>query len=74
LGDVFVFYDAGRAHELAVLAGEPGNTELRSVGAGLDLFPGKLVTGTLTWADPLANGPNTRRGSSRFLFIVRGSF
>jgi hemolysin activation/secretion protein len=74
IGDVFVFYDAGRADELAALPGEPGTTELRSAGAGLDFFPGKPLTGTLTWADPLVTGPDTRRGSSRFLFIVRGSF
>jgi hemolysin activation/secretion protein len=74
LGDMFVFYDAGRADELAALPGEPGTTELRSAGAGLDLLPGKYFTGALTWADPLANGPNTRRGHSKLLFIVRGSF
>lgn len=74
LGDVFLFYDAGRADQLASLPGEPGTTELRSVGAGLDFFPGKPVTGTLTWADPLVTGPDTHRGNSRFLFILRGSF
>lgn len=74
LGDVFVFYDAGRADELASLPGEPGTTELRSAGAGLDFFPGKPVTGTLTWADPLVTGPDTHRGNSRLLFILRGSF
>ena len=74
LGDVFVFYDAGRADELAALPGEPVTTELRSVGAGLDILPGKPVTGTLTWAHALATGLDTHRGDSRLLFIVRAAF
>jgi hemolysin activation/secretion protein len=74
LGDVFVFYDAGRANELAALPGEPATTELRSFGAGLDVFPGKPVAGTLTWAHALVTGLDTHRGDSRLLFIVRGAF
>jgi hemolysin activation/secretion protein len=74
LGDVFVFYDAGRANIIDPLSGEPASTVLRSWGAGLNLLPGKWINGLVTWADPLANGPNTRRGASRVLFVVRGSF
>ncbi len=74
VADGFVFFDAGQAHVIDPLPGEPVDTTLRSVGAGFDLFPGKFVTGSLTWAYPLANGPNTSRGDSRFLFIVRGAF
>jgi hypothetical protein len=37
-------------------------------------LPGKWITGSLTWADPLATGPNTKRGDSRLLFDVRGAF
>jgi hemolysin activation/secretion protein len=74
LGDVFVFYDAGRANIIDPLSGEPASTVLRSWGAGLNLLPGKWINGLVTWADPLANGPNTRRGASRILFVVRGSF
>ena len=74
IGDGFVFYDIGRSDALAALPGEPRTTELRSIGAGVDFFPGRRVTGTLTWADPLVTSTDTRRGSSRFLFILRGSF
>jgi hemolysin activation/secretion protein len=74
LMDLFVFFDAGRADIVDPLPGEPVTTELRSWGAGLHLFPGQPITGSLTWADPLTQGPNTRRGQSRVLFVIRGSF
>jgi hemolysin activation/secretion protein len=74
LGDIFVFYDVARADLIDPLPGEPGSTVLRSWGAGLNLLPGSWINGVLTWADPLLNGPNTRRGESRILFVVRGSF
>jgi hemolysin activation/secretion protein len=74
LGDVFVFYDAGRANIIDPLANEPASTVLRSWGAGFNLFPSYWLNGALTWADPLRDGPITRRGSSRILFLVRGSF
>lgn len=74
LGDIFLFFDAGRADILNPLPSEPGSTVLRSTGAGLHLLPGKPINGVFTWADPLRDGPNTRHGDSRFLFLVRGSF
>jgi hemolysin activation/secretion protein len=74
LGDAFVFYDSGHSHVIDALPGEPVALTLHSWGAGLNLLPGKMVTGSLTWADPLVNGPNTRRGDSKLLFIVRGAF
>jgi hemolysin activation/secretion protein len=74
LGDAFFFYDTGHAHVLDTLPGEADSLTLHSWGAGLNLLPGKWVTGSLTWADPLADGPDTRRGNARILFIVRGSF
>jgi hemolysin activation/secretion protein len=74
LGDAFVFYDAGHAHVIDALPGEPGALNLHSWGAGLNLLPGKFLTGSLTWADPLSDGPNTLRGHSRILFVVRGAF
>jgi hemolysin activation/secretion protein len=74
LGDVFVFYDIGRADSIDSLPGEPASVTLRSWGAGLHLFPGRALNGLLTWADPLETGPNTRRGDARILFIVRASF
>jgi len=74
LGDMFLFLDAGRSHEIDALAGEAGDTSLRSVGAGLDLLPGHHVAGSLTWADPLLNGPRTPAHDSRLLFDLKGSF
>jgi hemolysin activation/secretion protein len=74
LGDVFLFYDAGRANLIDSLPGEPASTVLRSWGAGLNLFPSYWINGVLTWADPLRAGPDTRRGDARLLFILRGSF
>lgn len=71
--DGFVFFDAGRAYIIKSQAGQVDRS-LRSAGAGLDLLPGRGVTGSLTWAYPLVDSVNTRRGDSRVLFVVRGSF
>ena len=74
LGDLFVFFDAGRTDFVDPLPGEPATTELRSWGAGLHVLPGQPITGLLTWADPLSDGPITHRGDWRVLFVIRGSF
>ena len=74
LGDGFVFFDAGRGHTLDALPGEPGNTTLRSWGIGLDLFPGHPVSGSLTFADPLRQGPRSKANEPRVLFDLKGSF
>lgn len=74
LGNGFLFFDAGHAHSVDALAGEPGHTILRSFGAGIDLFPGRAVTSTVTWADPLLTGPRTVAHDSWVLFDVKGSF
>jgi hemolysin activation/secretion protein len=74
LGDGFLFFDAGRAHAIDALPGEPGHTSLRSFGAGLDLLPGHWITGTLTIADPLLPGPRTKSHEPRVLFDLKGSF
>ena len=74
LGDLFMFFDAGRTDFVNPLPGEPQTTELRSWGAGLDVLPGQSVNGVLTWADPLSDGPNTHRGDWRVLFVIRSSF
>jgi hemolysin activation/secretion protein len=73
-GDVFVFYDAGRAALIDPLPNEPASTVLSSWGAGVHLLTSYWLNGSLTWADPLRDGPNTRRGDSRILFVVRGGF
>jgi hemolysin activation/secretion protein len=74
LGDGFVFFDAGRSHYIDALSGEPRHFSLRSWGAGLDILPGHSVSGSLTWAMPLDNGPRTKAHDSRVLFDVKGSF
>jgi hemolysin activation/secretion protein len=73
-GDGFLFFDAGHAHYLAPLPGQPDDTDLRSLGAGLDLLPGHGVSGSLTWAYPLTSGPDTRAHDWRLLFDVKGQF
>jgi hemolysin activation/secretion protein len=74
LGDAFLFFDAGRAHTIEALPGEPGHTILRSWGGGFDLLPGHSINGTLTIADPLLPGPRTKAHEPRVLFDVKGSF
>jgi len=74
LGDVFVFYDAGRANFIAPLPDQRASYVLSSWGAGIHLLPSYWLNGTLTWADPLRTGPDTHRGDSRILFVVRGAF
>jgi hemolysin activation/secretion protein len=70
----FVFFDAGSSTEIDALPGEPAHTALRSGGVGLILAPGRRLTGSLTWADPLVAGPRTRAYDSRVLFDFKGSF
>ena len=74
LGDGFVFFDAGRGHRIDALSNEPGSETLRSWGLGLDLFPGHAITGSLTFADPLTQGPRSKANEPRVLFDLRGSF
>lgn len=74
LGDVFVFYDAGRGKVYAALPGQLSYIELRSFGGGLDLLPGQRLTGSLSWARVLDAAIATHAGDSRVLFLVRGSF
>ncbi len=74
VGSVFVFFDEGHDRDIDPLPGQVGASTLRSWGAGLNLLPGKWITGSLTWADPRVDGPDTRRGDSRLLFVVRGAF
>jgi hemolysin activation/secretion protein len=74
LGDAYAFFDAGRGKVFDALFGQPGNITLRSWGLGLDLLPGEKVTGTLTYAHVLDTAGVTHAGSSRVLFVLRGSF
>jgi hemolysin activation/secretion protein len=74
VGALFVFVDEGHERVIDPLPGQLGASTLRSFGAGVNLLPGKWITGSLTWADPRVDGPDTRRGDSRLLFILRGTF
>jgi hemolysin activation/secretion protein len=74
LGNIFAFYDYGYAYVVDPLPGEVTAYTLRSTGAGVNLLPGKPLTGVLTWAYPLATGPYTREHDSRWLFFVHGAF
>lgn len=74
LADLYVFYDAGVAVELDSLPGEPAHVVLRSWGSGVDLLPGAPVTGFVLVAHPMAEGIETRAGTWRILFSIRGAF
>jgi hemolysin activation/secretion protein len=74
LFDGYAFYDVGKGRIFDALADQPGSVTLRSWGVGMDLLPGEKVTGSATWAKALDTASQTRAGSSRVLFVVRGSF
>jgi hemolysin activation/secretion protein len=73
IGDMFFFYDLGRADVLDPLPSQPQYTELRSWGAGFHVLPGSPINGLLTWANPMVAGPFTGRGEWRVLFVIRGA-
>jgi hemolysin activation/secretion protein len=72
--NAFAFFDIGVAHLVDSLPSEQATTVLRSWGLGINLSMFKFLTGSLTWADPLASGPVTRSGDSLFLFSVRSGW
>jgi hemolysin activation/secretion protein len=72
--DGYIFYDAGKGRIYDALPEQPGTITLRSWGVGADLFPGEKFTASATWAKALDTASQTLAGSSRVLFIVRGSF
>jgi hemolysin activation/secretion protein len=74
LAEGFVYYDLGLDDVIDPLSNEPGRARLRSVGAGLNVWPGGPLSGSFIWADPLKDGPRTRHGDSRVLFDVKASF
>jgi hemolysin activation/secretion protein len=74
LTDLYVFFDAGAISTSDPLPGQLANSQLRSVGAGLDLLPGAAVVGSLVVARPLLTGIETQSGYWRLLFSVHGSF
>ncbi|MEJ0005164.1 MAG: ShlB/FhaC/HecB family hemolysin secretion/activation protein [Steroidobacteraceae bacterium] len=74
LGDVYVFFDAGKTVVIDPLPGEPAGADLSSYGVGFDLLPGERLSGALTWARAQRAASVTHAGDSRVLFVVRGSF
>jgi hemolysin activation/secretion protein len=74
IGDVYGFYDAATLSVIDPLAGQPAGVTLRSWGFGLDILPGEKLTGSVAWARALDAASVTRAGSSRALFLLRGSF
>ncbi|HEY2679095.1 MAG TPA: ShlB/FhaC/HecB family hemolysin secretion/activation protein [Steroidobacteraceae bacterium] len=72
IADAFVFYDVGRVNTIDSLPGEPSNSELRSLGAGINLSLLQHMTGALSWAYPLNDGLETRAHDGRVLFFLRG--
>jgi hemolysin activation/secretion protein len=74
LADGFLYFDAAVAQMLEVLPGEPMRMHPRSWGFGVDLWPGRKLTGSLVWAHPLVSASATRADESRLLFLLRGTF
>jgi hemolysin activation/secretion protein len=74
IGDVYGFYDAANMSVIDPLAGEPAGITLRSWGLGFDLLPGEKLTGSVSWAKALDTASVTKAGSSRALFLLRGTF
>jgi hemolysin activation/secretion protein len=72
--DGYVYVDAAHSHEIDALPGEPGNINLSSLGAGMDILPGHQLTGSLTWAETLARGARTGAHLSRLLFDLKSAF
>jgi hemolysin activation/secretion protein len=70
----FVFFDAAAADMIDALPGESARMHPRSWGIGVDLLPGRSVTGSLVLARPLVTASTTQAGESRLLFLLRGSF
>jgi hemolysin activation/secretion protein len=74
LGDVYSFFDGGKGSIIDALPDQPRTFRLRSWGFGLDLLPGRKITGSASWAKALDNAAVTHSGESRVLFDVRGGF
>lgn len=72
--DAFAFYDFARVSTLNPLPNEVPNTELRSLGLGFNFNSFDHVTGTFTWAYPLADASRTHAHASRLLFSVQSSW
>jgi hemolysin activation/secretion protein len=70
----FTFSDWGRVRFLAPLPGQSEAVRLASYGAGFDLAWKRYLTGNLIWSHAFDAGSATLGGSSRWLFVVKGSW
>lgn len=70
--DEFLFFDIAKTYIVYATPDEQTRYDLRSWGAGLRFDAFSHGYASLTWADPLVNGPHTPKGSSTVLFVVRG--
>jgi len=72
--DSFAFYDYGSMSLVQPLPSDRAHADVRSWGLGLRIDAFGMFTGVLTWAYPLTDSTQTRRGDDRFLFMVRSSW
>lgn len=70
----YLFYDAGRVSFQQPLPGQTRSIGLQSAGLGVDLTVWSHITGTLVFAEPLADASRTRRGDGRVEFMARGAW
>lgn len=80
LGDPFsevrfyAFMDGGITHTLRAGPGEKATSKLIAVGGGARLQLFNTLTGEFIAGVPLVNGPTSRAGDLRSVFIVRAEF
>jgi hemolysin activation/secretion protein len=72
--DPYLFGNYGRIKYQAPLIGQPTAASLRSLGAGLGLSAWNTFVAQLTWAYPLVDGSQTKRGQQRVEFVLRSSW
>ncbi|HTP40119.1 MAG TPA: ShlB/FhaC/HecB family hemolysin secretion/activation protein [Steroidobacteraceae bacterium] len=70
----YTFYAAGVTSYQRPLPGQDRSQTLRSWGLGLNLGGFGFVSGSLSWAYPLVDGPATARGDARWEFALRSSW
>lgn len=70
----YAFYATGLASYQRPLPGQSRSETLRSWGLGLDFTAFGFVAGSFSWACPMADGPETRGGDSRWQFAMRTSW
>ncbi len=71
---VFIFGDDAYLRLREPLPEQRDAFRLASTGVGFNLKMYSYINGNFTWADPIFDGPATRRWKSRYLFRVWTSF